>query len=802
MSTSTAHPVLPVPTAGQRRLRRIALSLLLVLALPLLWHVSPQYDASGTLVAPLVPALALALAATARLGWRALPAVALGALLAACGWPLATPSGTALGEALTLLAQAAFGGMLLRRSSRPDDLALDSAPAIRRLVAAALGVALVGGVAELALDLLGAGPGALRPGIVALVRATADGASVLLLLPVILAFAAPQRQRWLPRRRSVALPLVLLSVLLLAALAGVDARDRLHAQQRFDRDAEVVFARTQALLDAPMQAVMALHGALRAAPLGSASFDALARPWLARTAGLTQVGWIEVPRGDAAGGAAPGAGNAPNTAGATVRHLIARGAASGSAPGSESEAAATGQPLRAALARALAQDAAAVSPVMSLGAPGSERTGFVVYQALPADPQATQRVVIFATVLADPLMTPLMALRSDALRMCLSDTESRAQPQRLYGPEGCESGSARDSGFSHEVAFDFGGRRWVLQVSQPVRTPGGVWLFALPALAGGGLMAVLLLGVTGRVQRVEADARTRTDELRHEIDQLRRQLQRGEQALDGAFEAAQTGLALLEPDGRVQRANAAFAALLGSTPPQLARHGIDELLVDDDQPGGARIATLLHDAGDELAHRSMRLRLPGGRVLPALVTLRVLREPDGRAAAAVCALHDLSDNLRRRHAERVLGDVLDISGHNPPTLPPQRGTRSIAAPRILAIHRDAAHAALPRAALADRTQVQLSTADSSERSAAQLLAQVQAEAPHLVLLDAELAAGDGIELLRQLQADAATRAIPVIVLSEDPRPDRIDAAFSAGARAYLTRPVEARQLLAAIDELI
>jgi CheY-like chemotaxis protein len=77
-----------------------------------------------------------------------------------------------------------------------------------------------------------------------------------------------------------------------------------------------------------------------------------------------------------------------------------------------------------------------------------------------------------------------------------------------------------------------------------------------------------------------------------------------------------------------------------------------------------------------------------------------------------------------------------------------------------------------------------------------------ASAPHLILLDAELSGHDGLTLLRTLQADPATRAIPVIVLSEDPRPDRIDAAFSAGARAYLTRPVEARQLLAAIDELI
>jgi PAS domain S-box-containing protein len=804
MSTSLVHPAptAPLPAPTRRHLKAWLLSLLLLLALPLAWHLSPQYEASGAMVAPLAPGLALAFAATALLGWRVLPAVLLGGLIGAAGWPLGEPSGTALLKVLTLLAQAAFGGMLMRRSSRPDDLALDSPPAVRRFVAAAIAAGLIGGFVELVAELLGFGAGALRPGLVALVRATADGASVLLLAPLVFAFASPQRGRWLARRRSVVLPLVLLSLVLLAALAGIDARDRMHAQQRFDRDTEVVFARTQALLEAPLNAVQAINGALRAAPPSPASFDPLARPWLARTAGLSWIGWLDATRTPGGAGAS-----------AAVRHVLARGAAAGGAPGSEAEAMAAAAAQQGTLSRALGQEAAVVSPPVTLADTGSRPVAVVVYQAVPGDAAAAQRQAVFATVMVDPLMAPLAALRNDALRVCLLDINDRAQPQRLYGGSGCDAANGagapgaasaaddRAGQFSHEVQFDFAGRRWALQVSQPVRTPGGVWLFALPALAGCGLLAVLLLGMTGRAQRAEADARHRTDGLRHELEQLRHAQQRGEQALAGAFEAAQTGLAIVEHDGRVQRANTAFAALLGSTPADIARHNIDELLVDDEHPGQPPVTTLLHDAGDELAHRSMRLRLAGGRVLPALVTMRALREPDGRTTAAVCALHDLSDNLRRRHAERVLGEVLDLS-HNPPAQPPQRAPRTTQAQRILAIHRDEVHAALPRAALAERQHVQLTVADSSLHDAAALKAQVQANAPHLLVLDAELSGHDGLALLRALQADAATRAIPVIVLSEDPRPDRIDAAFSAGARAYLTRPVEARQLLAAIDELI
>src|SRR6185369_3393187 len=63
--SSTASPTLISSTAAGRPLRSLGLGLALVVVLPLLWALTPQYDASGTLVAPLQPALALALAATA-----------------------------------------------------------------------------------------------------------------------------------------------------------------------------------------------------------------------------------------------------------------------------------------------------------------------------------------------------------------------------------------------------------------------------------------------------------------------------------------------------------------------------------------------------------------------------------------------------------------------------------------------------------------------------------------------------------------------------------------------------------------
>lgn len=783
-------PAAPMPAQAQaRRWRRYGLMLLLVLALPLLWALTPQYEVANTLIAPLMPALALALAATARLGWRALPAVAVGAGLAAWAWPFGEPSTGQFFDAGVLLVQTAFGGLLMRRSSRPDDLALDTNPAIRRLIAVALACAMLGAVAELIADLVVPGSALTRPGVAALVRATADAATVMLLVPLVLAFVAPQRNRWLARRRSLALPLALSAALLLAALAAIDERDRTQAQARFERDADVVFARTQALLDAPVQAVLAVHGAMQAAavPLSGASFDALARPWLARTTGVADIGWLEAARSD---------GGPPS-----VRHLLGAAPGASGAPAGAGDTLAAAESLRATLNKALTQDIATVSPVTTAG--GAEgRTAFVVYQALTADAGASARKVVFATVLVDRLLTPLMAARTDALQACLFDADPRVERRRLYGPGGCESAPPRENSFGREAGFEFAGRKWSMRITQPVRTQGGVWLFALPALAGGGLLAALLLTLTGRMQRIEAESHQRSLDMQRDIDLLRANLQHQERTLDGVFDTVQTCLALVEPDCRIQRVNAAFADLVGGTPADLRRRVVDELLQDDDHPGQPRVVALMQQAGDELQHHPLRLRLAGGRVLPALLSVRVLRERDGRASAAVCAVHDLSESLRRRHAERVLGDVLDISRTERSAVGATAATDAMALPttpqRILCIHADPARPDFLAAALRDRPQVQLHHAGS----AAEGLARASSDAPHLVLLDLTLPDGDGLLILQQLSSDVRTRAIPVIVLSDDPRPDRIDAAFSAGARSYLAQPLDARQLLAAIDELI
>lgn len=782
----------------------------LTVAVTLLTWFAPHYEASGVQVQPLAGALVVALGGTALWGWRALPAVALGAVLGALGWPVTAPDAQEVMAAITLVLQAAAGGLLLRRSGRSDDLALDTRPAIRRLLAAALVAGAIGGLLHMLGDMIWSPDPTLRPGTLMLVRAIADGASVVIGLPLMLAFLSPLRARWLPRQRMVAVPLLGLVCLMLVAFALIDERDRQQAQSRFERDAEIVFARSQTLLDAPVQTLLALHGAFRAAPggLSGAEFDTQAQPWVRRSLGVGSVGWMEVAASPATAasaaatstdGAIPAATPTTHAAAANpapeLRHVLGAMPLLAAAASAPSRTVLDLPTVRQTVQRAAGSATATVTPPLMLGNGPDARPGFVVMQSLPPVGTAGLRALAFASVTADTLIAPVLASRTDAIRACLFDTDARLDVRRLAGPSGCDSASLSDNTFVREAAFDFGGRRWAMRVSQPIRTTGGVWLFALPALAGGALLAVLLVGMTGQVQRVRHEARSRTDELRHEVDQHARANALHERTVNAMLDTVQIGMAVIDPDGRIQRVNNAFADLAGAPAASLRQKVIDDVLVDAERPMPQRFTRLMQEANDDLVHQSIRLRNADGRVTPSLVTLSVLRDDAGRAVTAVCAVHDLSENLRRRQVEQVLGNVMGLSrgDSRPGPLAPAGAPTAVAPQRLLCI---SGHDGLDEplhTALHDRSHVQLLRAKGGPEG----LLMARSQTPHWVLLDLDLPDADGLALMRRLTDEG----LPVIALSKDLRPTRIDEAFAAGARAYLTLPLDARELVAVLDDL-
>ncbi|HEX2155649.1 MAG TPA: ATP-binding protein, partial [Actinomycetes bacterium] len=73
--------------------------------------------------------------------------------------------------------------------------------------------------------------------------------------------------------------------------------------------------------------------------------------------------------------------------------------------------------------------------------------------------------------------------------------------------------------------------------------------------------------------------------------------------------------------------------------------------------------------------------------------------------------------------------------------------------------------------------------------------------PDLILLDLDLPDMPGQEVLRRLRADSNTAHVPIVILSADARPALIARLLEEGARAFLTKPLEIKELLALLDTI-
>ena len=87
-------------------------------------------------------------------------------------------------------------------------------------------------------------------------------------------------------------------------------------------------------------------------------------------------------------------------------------------------------------------------------------------------------------------------------------------------------------------------------------------------------------------------------------------------------------------------------------------------------------------------------------------------------------------------------------------------------------------------------------------SGAEALAKIRTERPCLVVMDVVMPGASGFQVTRLMARDPETQAIPVILCtSKGAETDRIWG-LRQGARCYLTKPVDAEELLAKIADLV
>jgi twitching motility two-component system response regulator PilH len=87
-------------------------------------------------------------------------------------------------------------------------------------------------------------------------------------------------------------------------------------------------------------------------------------------------------------------------------------------------------------------------------------------------------------------------------------------------------------------------------------------------------------------------------------------------------------------------------------------------------------------------------------------------------------------------------------------------------------------------------------------SGVEALAKIRVERPSLVVMDVVMPGASGFQVVRTLTRDPETQSIPVILCtSKSTETDRIWG-LRQGARDYVTKPVDAEELLAKIADLV
>jgi PAS domain S-box-containing protein len=124
-------------------------------------------------------------------------------------------------------------------------------------------------------------------------------------------------------------------------------------------------------------------------------------------------------------------------------------------------------------------------------------------------------------------------------------------------------------------------------------------------------------------------------------------------------------------------------------------------------------------------------------------------------------------------------------------LPPRRG-------KVLLIEDNLANVKLVERILAQRVGVEIVAAMQGRLG----LELAREHRPQLILLDLHLPDLNGDEVLRRLRDHPATAAIPVVMVSADATRGEVQRLLAAGAAHYLTKPLDVRQLLHILDEVL
>lgn len=72
----------------------------------------------------------------------------------------------------------------------------------------------------------------------------------------------------------------------------------------------------------------------------------------------------------------------------------------------------------------------------------------------------------------------------------------------------------------------------------------------------------------------------------------------------------------------------------------------------------------------------------------------------------------------------------------------------------------------------------------------------------IILTDINMPIMDGLKLVRRVRSDPTHKDVPVIVITTEASSEDRNRAFQLGANAYITKPIQAPQVIAKVRELL
>ena len=76
------------------------------------------------------------------------------------------------------------------------------------------------------------------------------------------------------------------------------------------------------------------------------------------------------------------------------------------------------------------------------------------------------------------------------------------------------------------------------------------------------------------------------------------------------------------------------------------------------------------------------------------------------------------------------------------------------------------------------------------------------ESPDLIVMDVVMPRMSGIEACKQIRLQEATRHIPIILVTTRGEPENVEIGYASGCSDYVTKPINAAELITKVEDLI